>query len=137
MAGVDDEEDPEPGEDIDADRWAYERAMLRYMLELKTPDGRQAVCAETLLREFLDEISVRHIGPTTTMTADLVRWARGESEDCTDDPHCLCHMIWQSYRVMVGAFQYRAAPDWLCAPPSPTLGSADFPAWDRFGRRVV
>ncbi|PTX96577.1 hypothetical protein DB354_07935 [Opitutus sp. ER46] len=106
------------------------------MLTAQTETGAPVVCAEALLREILDDISVRHDGCATT-PADLMAWAFRRGEDCTDDPHCLCFDIWQSYRVMVGAFSYGYHPDWLCAAPSPALGSPKFPAWDRNGRRIV
>ena len=55
----------------EGDRWAYGRLLLRYMLNARTADGVPIVCAETLLREFIDEMSVRHVGPTLTTPADL------------------------------------------------------------------
>ena len=38
------------------DRYAYERAMLRFMLTLRTREGLPVVWAETLLREFAEDL---------------------------------------------------------------------------------
>ena len=38
------------------DRYAYERALLRYMLTIRTREGLPVVWAETLLREFVEDL---------------------------------------------------------------------------------
>lgn len=118
------------------DRWAYERALLRYLLTLRTPSGLPAICGAALLADFVDEISTRQSVHSASVKG-LEAWAFGLSEEHGDSPHCLCFMVWQSYRVLVGAHSFGYHPDWLCVPPGPQWGSPQFPAWNRAGRKVV
>ncbi len=119
-----------------SDRWAYERALLRYLLTRQTPRGLPVVCGDVLLAEFVDEISTRQAVHSASVEG-LRAWAFGRSEEHGDSPHCLCFMVWQSYRVLVGAHAFAYHPDWLCVEPGPQWGHPDFPAWTRAGRRVV
>jgi len=114
---------------------AYERALLRYMLTLRTPEQTLVVHQDTFLREMCEDLEP--LGPFSTTCRDLEEWAFGDSALAGCQPQYLSCQISQMYRVMVGAFDLGFHPDWLCVPRSPQLGSPRFPAYDRFGRRVV
>jgi hypothetical protein len=118
------------------DRFAYERGLLCHLLTVRTPEGFRVICAETLLREFADDLRTR--GALFTATPeDLRAWAFSAGARGVELEQNLCCLITQAYRIMVGAFSCGHLPEWLCAPPSPQWGSGHFPAWNRHGRQIV
>src|SRR5947209_6430837 len=115
------------------DPYAHERATFRHLVTVKTPDGLPVVCRETLGRALADDLGAKsslfHTSPS-----ELLAIADGlEPEAFSDEPLLLCHQIWQTYRVLVGAFDYGYQPDWLCTPPSPIWAAAGIRAFDREG----
>jgi hypothetical protein len=118
------------------DRYAYERALLRYMLTIRTREGQPVVWAETLLREFVEDLGAG-LQCYEGDPAEIAAWAMGTGEGMGSEPQRLSCQIDVAYRTMVGAFSWGFHPDWLCVPPSPRLGHPRFPAWDWHGRQVV
>lgn len=118
------------------DRFAYERGLLCHLLTVRAPEGFPVICAEALLRDFVDDLSTR--GALFTATPEDVRaWAFSGGERGVELEQNLCCLILQAYRVLVGAFSCGPAPDWLCAPASPRWGASQYPAWNRHGRQLV
>lgn len=118
------------------DRYGYERRLLRYMIELRTRDGTPVISDAGLLIELAEDAaqftSVDLPGPE-----ELRRWAFGDGESHGGAPLNLCFAIERAYRGLVGAFPYKVRPDWMCAEPSKCWGTAEFPAYDVRGTRVV
>lgn len=118
------------------ERYAYERALLRFMLTTRTREGLPVVWADTLLREFVEDLGAG-LQTYDGDPADIAAWAMGTGERMGSEPQRLSYHITQAYRTMVGAFPLGFHPDWLCVPPSPRLGHPRFPAWRQDGARVV
>jgi hypothetical protein len=119
------------------DRYAYERALLRYMLTARTAAGAPVVVADTLLRELADDVSA-HSSVFRDTPSDIAAaaMATGPDNGFGGEPLLLCFNVELRYRVMVTAHHWPYHPDWLRVAPSPALGSPRFPAWDQRGRKV-
>jgi hypothetical protein len=78
-----------------ADRSAYERALLRYTLIIRTREGFPVVWAATPLLKFVDDLDARMMFYQGVPTEIAAR-AMGAGEAMGSEPQCLSGCITQS-----------------------------------------
>ena len=74
------------------DRYAYERALLRYILTIRTREGQPVVWAETLLREFVEDLGAG-LQCYEGDPAEIAAWAMGTGEGMGSEPQRLSCQI--------------------------------------------